>query len=167
MPVRARCAMRREAKRTCSQERLRSQRRERCPCSNLQSKPLQQKALASTRSSFSSTTGMSWGFIRGSSCGNGARARSARRRGPAMLVRNTKMRWLRFLGATILGYLQHPATVLSIDRHDFQSSYFCREAIPAFASHRTCVRRTDRGPDGIRIRICYRRMGPQTIYSCL
>jgi hypothetical protein len=29
-------------------------------------------------------TATSWGFIHGSSCGNGARAKSARRRGPAM-----------------------------------------------------------------------------------
>jgi ATP-dependent DNA helicase UvrD/PcrA len=50
-----------------------------------------------------------------------------------------------------------PCDSFSIDRHSSQSSYFCREAIPAFAPHRTRARNTERGPDGIRTRICDRR----------
>jgi len=38
-----------------------------------------------------------------------------------------------FSGPSILGYLQHPATLISIVRDVLQSSYLCREAIPAFA----------------------------------
>jgi hypothetical protein len=75
-------------------------------------------------------------------------------------------------GQRILGYLQHPAAILSIGRGNFQSSYFCRKAIPAFASHRTGAQKNERGPDGIRTRICDRRRvlcsryttGPERVY---
>ena len=79
MPVRARCATRSVARRIGSQEKHRSLRLGPCLCSRRPLGRLRPRAWASTRSSFISTTIMSWGSIRGSSCGIGVRARSARR----------------------------------------------------------------------------------------
>src|SRR5580704_3227198 len=82
------------------------------------------------------------------------------------------MRRPRFLGANNSWVLTAPCDSLSIARDNSQSSYFCREAVPAFAPHRTSAQKTERGPGGIRTRICYRRRvlcsryttGPQKVY---
>jgi hypothetical protein len=168
MPVPALCATRRGQRRTRTQESLRKLRQGRCPCSSPLSKRPRRKAWASTPSSFTSTMITNWEFIHGSFCGTGVRARNARRRGPAtqaLIVR--KCDGPDFSGPTNSWVLTAPCDYfISIDRDSSQSSYFCREAIPAFASHRACAQNTERGPDGIRTRICYRRVTPREgIYS--
>src|SRR5271166_238074 len=212
MPALARSATRSEARRTASQESPRNRPRARSPCSSPPSKRSRRKPWASTRSSLISMTGTSWGFIRGSFCGIGARARIARRRGrqvrqcehrqrarsgqrdAASCVYTVSCRNVACNVSTVTGQSQQrearkcdgpdfsgpnnswvltaPCDSFSIERHSSQSSYFCREAIPAFAPHRTCAQRTERGPDGIRTRICDRRRvlcshyttGPERVY---
>jgi hypothetical protein len=158
MLVRVPYATRSGARRTGSQENLRNLRQGRCLCSSPPSKRPRRTAWASTRSSFISTTITSWGFTHGSSCGTGVRARSARRRGPtgsALIPRNAKAPISQ--GQIILGYLQHPATCSSIDRDNFQSSYFCRKLSLLSLPNRTRAQNAERGPDWIQARTCYRR----------
>jgi hypothetical protein len=174
MPALAPYATRSDPKPTNSQESLRNSRQERCPCSSPPSRRRQRKEWANTPSSFISTTDTSWEYIRGSFCGIGVRVRSVRRRGLATQVLiHRKCIGPDFSGPNNSWVLTAPCDYLSIDRDNSPSSYFCREAVPAFAPHRTCAHNTERGPDGIRTRICYRRRvlcsryttGPQRIYS--
>ncbi len=132
MPVLAPYATRSGARRIASQEKLRNSPPARCLCSSLPSKRLRRTAWASTQSSFISTTITSWGFIRGSSCGIGVRARSAKLNG-----RDSKSDGPDFSGPNNSWANTAPCDSFSIDSDNSQSSYFCREAIPAFPSHRT------------------------------
>src|SRR5271166_1854834 len=71
-------------------------------------------------------------------------------------MRSPKRRRPRFLGAKIWAPTA-PCDNFSIGRPNLQSSYFCREAIPASLLTEPAPLNPERGPDGIRTRICYRR----------
>ena len=90
MPVLARCVMRRDPNRTSGRVSLQNLPPGLCRCSSPRSRRFRRKAWANTRSSFISTMTTSWGFIRGSFCGIGVRARSARRPGPTKWALSTR-----------------------------------------------------------------------------
>jgi hypothetical protein len=136
MPVLARCATKRDPRRTSSRESLQNLPPGLCPCISLRSRRFRRRAWANTQSSFISTMITSWGFILGSFCGIGVRAKSARRRGLTKLALITrKCDGPDFSGPDNSRVFTAPCDSFSINHNRSRPSYFVGKL--SFASHKT------------------------------
>jgi len=113
------------ARPTSNQESRQNLRLVRCLCSSRPSKRLRPMASVSTRSSFSSTMGMSWEFIRGSFCGIGVRAGSVKRLGPSRRALITRNDCPDFSGRYNSWILPAPCDPFRTSRELPRSRYFC------------------------------------------
>ena len=95
MPVLVRSVTRSEGKLAGSRESLRRPHPGRCPCLRQRQDRSRLRPWVSMPSSSIGTMAMSWGFIPGSSCGIGVRARSARRREASSSAKLSAMAWER------------------------------------------------------------------------